>query len=138
MATAAHPVKPKLVAPVLQGSDAWKLLRVGKVTASRVADVLDFKRNGEEGAARRDYRVQLVTERLTGMPSDYGFETADMRWGREQEGNARIVYGDLRKIHVEQIAFAQHPVLKWAGASPDGLVGANGLLEIKCPGATRT
>ena len=133
MASTKAPVKPKRTAPVVQGSDAWKLLRCGKVTASRAADVLARLRNGGEAAARRDYRIQLVTEILTGQPFDYGFETGDMRWGREQEPFARMAYEELRGCKVEQIPFAQHPTIAQAGASPDGLVGADGLIEIKCP-----
>ena len=135
MATTSRksPVKPKRTPPVVQGTDAWKLLRCGKVTASRVADVVAKLKSGGEPAARRDYRMQIVTEMLTGIPYDYGFETADMRWGREQEAFARIAYEDQHGLFVDQIAFAPHPVLKAAGASPDGLVGPDGLIEIKCP-----
>jgi putative phage-type endonuclease len=125
--------KPKLFVPGAQGTEAWQLLRVGKVTASRVADVLAFKKDGSETVARRDYRLQVVTEMLTGFPTDYGVETADMRWGKEQEPNARIVYTEKVGVVVEQIAFAQHPQIEHAGASPDGLVGKEGLLELKCP-----
>ena len=137
MTTAAAPkkkmVKPKLLIAGPQGDEVWKSLRVGKVTASRIADVIAFKKDGSETAARRDYRLQIVTEMLTGFPTDYGFESADMRWGREQEPNARIIYSDLTGAKVDQIAFAQHPQIAHAGASPDGLIGKYGLLEIKCP-----
>ena len=99
-------VKPKLIVPGQQGTEAWRELRCGKVTASRAADVLAFKKDGSEAVARRDYRMQVVTEMLTGIPADYGMETADMRWGREQEPNARILYADLYKAKIDQIAFA--------------------------------
>jgi len=118
---------------VMQGTQEWRLLRCGKVTASRIADVINFKENGEESAARRDYRLQVVTEMLTGIPYDYGFETPAMRWGKETEPLARIVYAELVGTDVEQIAFIDHPTIPRAGASPDGLIGKDGLLELKCP-----
>ena len=137
-AAAKAPRKKKLAKPTNliagpQGDEAWKSLRCGKITASRIADVIAFKKDGSEQACRRDYRLQIVTEMLTGFPTDYGFESADMRWGREQEPNARIIYADLTGAKVDQIAFAQHPLIEHAGASPDGLIGKDGLLEIKCP-----
>jgi putative phage-type endonuclease len=128
-----RPVRPKQAEQVTQGTPEWRLLRCGKVTASRVADVMATRRDGTEAAARRDYRVEILTERLTGIPSEYDFETADMRWGKQQEPFARLAYEALRGVHVGQIPFAQHPSIKWAGASPDGLVGDDGLCEIKCP-----
>jgi putative phage-type endonuclease len=135
MAPATKRKKPtKLAKPSVlsQGTEAWKLLRAGKVTASRIADVIKKIKVGES-TGRRDYRIQLVTERLTGLPTDYGYESYDMRWGSDQEPFARIAYEDRRNLHVEQIAFAQHPTLEFAGASPDGLIGEDGLIEIKCP-----
>jgi len=128
--TKAH--KPS-VPIVAQGTEEWRLKRCGKITASRIADALDFKRDGKEGAGRRDYRIQLVTERLTGIPTDYGFETVDMKRGVEQEPFARIRYAETRNVHVDQIDFVPHPTIEMAGASPDGLVGTDGLIEIKCP-----
>ena len=129
--------KKKLASPkqptVMQGTEAWRLLRCAKVTASRISDVTNFKRDGSESAARREYRLQVVTEMLTGIPYDYGFETPAMRWGRETEPIARIVYSELAQVAVDQIAFVDHPTIKNAGASPDGLVGKDGLLELKCP-----
>jgi putative phage-type endonuclease len=125
--------KPKLLITGPQGTQAWQLMRCGKVTASRIADVMSYKKNGEESNDRRQYRMQIVTEMLTGLPTDYGFESFDMKWGKEQEPFARLIYGDLAQSHVDQIAFAQHPQILHAGASPDGLIGKDGLLEIKCP-----
>lgn len=125
--------KPKTNTDIVQGSDAWRNLRSGKVTASRITDVMDYKKNGDESAARAAYRTQIVTEMLTGVPFDYAYETPAMRWGREQEPFARLLYGQLRGVEVQQIAFAPHEALEHAGASPDGLVGPDGLLEIKCP-----
>lgn len=126
-------VQPEKVVPVAQGTPAWKMLRVGKVTASRVGDVMAWKKDKSETAARRDYRMQVITEMLTGFPTEYGFETSDMRWGIDHEPHARIIYGDIYQTHVEQVPFLQHPSIEQAGASPDGLIGKKGMLEVKCP-----
>lgn len=112
-----------------QGSPEWLLARCGLATASRFADVLATIKNGE-AASRRNYRAQIIAERLTGVPAD-SFQSAEMRWGTEQEPYARIAYEATGQI-VEQVAFIRHPELA-AGASPDGLVGHDGQVEIKCP-----
>ena len=127
------PTKPKTPTGIIQGSDAWRAMRCGRVTASRIADVMAYKKNGDEAAARLDYRTQIVTEMLTGIPFDYAYESPAMRWGTQQEPFALILYGQLRNVEVQQIAFAHHEALEHAGASPDGLVGDDGLIEIKCP-----
>lgn len=117
-----------------QGSDAWKALRAGKVTASRVADVLSKIKSGES-AGRKNYRMDLVAERLTGKPVD-SFTNSAMQWGTEQEPFARIAYETHKGLFVEQVPFVDHPTIEWFGCSPDGLVAEDGLLEIKCPNTT--
>lgn len=117
-----------------QGSDAWKALRAGKVTASRVADVMSKIKSGES-AGRKNYRMDLVAERLTGKPVD-SFTNSAMQWGTEQEPFARIAYETYKGIFVEQVPFVDHPTIEWFGCSPDGLVGEDGLLEIKSPNTT--
>lgn len=117
-----------------QGSDAWKALRAGKVTASRVADVLSKIKSGES-AGRKNYRMDLVAERLTGKPAD-SFTNSAMQWGTEQEPFARIAYETYKGLFVEQVPFIDHPTIEWFGCSPDGLVGEDGLLEIKAPNTT--
>lgn len=117
-----------------QGSDAWKALRAGKVTASRVADVLSKIKSGES-AGRKNYRMDLVAERLTGKPAD-SFTNSAMQWGTEQEPFARIAYETHKGLFVEQVPFVDHPTIEWFGCSPDGLVGEDGLLEIKAPNTT--
>lgn len=117
-----------------QGSIAWKALRAGKVTASRVADVLSKVKSGES-AGRKNYRMDLVAERLTGKPAD-SFTNSAMQWGTEQEPFARIAYETHKGLFVEQVPFVDHPTIEWFGCSPDGLVGEDGLLEIKCPNTT--
>lgn len=114
-----------------QGSDAWKAARLGKVGASRVADVIARTKTGW-GASRANYRAELVAERLTGVPAAQFMNDA-MRWGVEYEAEARAAYEFLTDAEVAQVGFIEHPKIAMTGASPDGLVGADGLLELKCP-----
>lgn len=114
-----------------QRTDDWFALRAGRVTASRIADMMAKTKTGW-GASRANYRAQLVVERLTGMPSE-SFSNAAMQWGTDREPEARQAYCEHMLCTVDELAFAEHPTLEWAGASPDGLVGETGLLEIKCP-----
>jgi putative phage-type endonuclease len=125
-----------------QGSEEWKALRAGKVTASRVADVLsklkkkkDKTEDEGETAGRKNYRMDLVAERLTGKPAD-SFTSSAMQWGIDQEPFARIAYETHKGLFVEQVPFVDHPTIEWFGCSPDGLVAEDGLLEIKCPNTT--
>ena len=110
------------------------MLRAGKVTASRVADVLSKVKSGES-AGRKNLKMDIVAERLTGKPTD-SFTNSAMQWGTEQEPFARIAYEAYKGIFVEQIPFVDHPTIEWFGCSPDGLVGEDGLIEIKCPNTT--
>lgn len=114
-----------------QGSADWLAARAGRVTASRIGDVLAKIKTGE-AAARRDYRAQLVAEILTGKPQEDGFVNAEMQWGTETEPLARSAYEVAKDVLVDQIGFVLHPTIERAGASPDGL-GGNVGLEIKCP-----
>lgn len=115
-----------------QGSDAWKSARCGKVTASRVADVVARTKSGY-GASRANYMAELIAERLTGVPAE-GFTNAAMVWGTEKEPQARLAYAFFRDVEVEQVGLVQHPMISMSAASPDGLVDDDGLVEIKCPG----
>jgi putative phage-type endonuclease len=115
-----------------QGSTEWKAARAGKVTASCVPHVLAKIKTGE-AAARRDYRTQLVAEILTGIPQDDGYINAEMQWGLDQEQYARGAYEASANVLVDKVGFVVHDKIPDAGASPDGLVGADGLCEIKCP-----
>jgi putative phage-type endonuclease len=116
---------------IIQGSPEWHALRCGKVTASRVADVMAKTTKGW-GASRINYAAELIAERLTGTAAE-GFTNAAMQWGTDQEPNARMAYEFMQDVTVEQVAFVVHPLIEDAGASPDGLVGESGLVEIKCP-----
>lgn len=115
-----------------QGSSEWLAARAGKVTASRICDVIAKIKTGE-AAARRDYRAQLVAEILTGKPQEDGYINAEMQWGIEQEQLARAAYEMVADCLVDTVGLVLHPKIERAAASPDGLVGADGLIEIKCP-----
>jgi putative phage-type endonuclease len=114
-----------------QGSPEWFAMRLGKVTASRIADVLAKVKTGE-AVTREDYRTELVVQRLTNQPSE-PFTNAAMEHGIAYEPIARITYEEKASVFVEQVSFVEHPTIEWFGCSPDGLVGEDGLIEIKCP-----
>ena len=112
-----------------QGTVEWHLQRLGKVTASRVSDVLSKGKSGES-ASRKNYRTELLVQRLTGQPGE-SFTNAAMEWGTATEPLARIAYEAEMGVFVDQVAFIDHPSIAQFGCSPDGLV-AEGLIEIKC------
>jgi len=114
-----------------QRTEEWFAQRIGKVTASRVADLLATIKSGES-ASRRNYRMQLVCERLTGKKEET-FTNVHMERGIELEPIARSLYEMKNNFFVTEVGFVEHPTIKMAGASPDGLVGDDGLIEIKCP-----
>ena len=114
-----------------QRTEEWFAARLGKVTASRVADALAKTKTGW-GASRANYAAQLICERLTGVPSE-GFQNDAMRFGTENEPFARAAYEFHTDNTVELVGFIDHPKIAMSGASPDGLVGDDGMLEIKVP-----
>jgi putative phage-type endonuclease len=114
-----------------QRTDEWFAARLGKVTASRVADLMATTKSGY-AASRDNLMAQLVVERLTGQQQD-GYTSASMQWGTEQEPFARAAYEIATGQMVDECGFVPHPTIANAGASPDGLVGTDGLVEIKCP-----
>ena len=118
---------------IKQGSESWHLQRLGKVTASRVADVLSKGKSGES-ASRKNYRTELVVQRLTGVPGE-SFTNAAMEWGTTTEPLARIAYEAEMGVFVDQVAFVEHPTIANFGCSPDGVI-ADGLIEIKCPNSS--
>jgi putative phage-type endonuclease len=113
-----------------QRTPEWFAKRLGKVTASRIADLMAKTKTGP-GASRANYLAQLVTERLTGTPTE-SYKSPAMDWGIEQEAAARAAYSARMGVLVDEVDFVDHPTMQ-AGASPDGLVGEDGLIEIKCP-----
>lgn len=114
-----------------QRNDDWLKARCGKATSSRFADVLAKLRNGAEAAGRKNYRAELVIERLTGVPTDT-YTNGAMQWGVEFEPVARWAYETETGNNVDEVGFIEHPTLA-CGTSPDGLVGQDGLIEIKAP-----
>jgi len=116
---------------MIQGSDEWLQARIGKVTASRVHDIIATTRSGGYTAGRKNYMAELVWERLTGELTEHYVSPA-MILGSEKEPKARFAYTLERGVEVEQVGFITHPTIPNAGASPDGLVG-DGLIEIKVP-----
>src|SRR5262249_18292896 len=116
-----------------QGSLEWIEARVGIVTASRAFDATaSLKRGKGEKAERANYRAELISERLTGQPYPQHI-TREMEWGLAQEPFARTAYEIERGALVETCGLIMHPTIADFGASPDGLVGDDGMLQIKCP-----
>jgi putative phage-type endonuclease len=116
-----------------QQSDEWFNSRLGKVTASRISDVMTKTKSGPS-ASRKNYMMQLLCERLTGRKED-GFTSAAMLRGTELEAIARSAYEVDKSVMVKEVGFVSCPFaeIAMAGASPDGLVDDDGLVEIKCP-----
>lgn len=115
-----------------QRTAEWFAARVGKVTASRVGDIVAKIKSGGYAASRDNYMAHLVIERITGKPTEFN-ASAPMQWGTEQEPFARVAYEMALNVMVDEVGFVLHPSIPDAGASPDGLVGDHGLVEIKCP-----
>lgn len=119
--------------PVVQGSAAWLQARVGLVTASRMSDVMATpKRGTTELACKRDYRMELLCERLTGRAAEH-YVSREMDFGSEQEPFARAAYEVVQDVLVDEVGLVLHPIMDFSAASPDGLVGDDGAIEIKAP-----
>lgn len=116
---------------MIQGTEEWKAARLGRLTASRIAKALARTKTGW-GASRANLRAELVCERLTGVPQDT-YINAAMQWGTDHEPAARAAYEFYRDVDVVTVGFIDHPRILMSGASPDGLVGTDGLVEFKCP-----
>lgn len=114
-----------------QGSPEWHEARLGKVSASRIADMVAKTKSGPS-ASRANYAAELVAERLTGAAADR-FVSAPMQWGTDNEPLARDMYEFMRDTSVIKVGLVLHPTIDMACASPDGCVGPDGLVEIKCP-----
>ena len=114
-----------------QGTPEWLAIRCGKVTASRMADLMAKTKSGPS-ASRANYMAELIVERLTGKPADM-YINAAMQWGTEQEPHARLAYEAKLGVLVNQVAFVPHPKIELSGCSPDGLIDDDGMVEIKCP-----
>jgi hypothetical protein len=118
-----------------QGTEAWKLARAGKATGSRAADIRATLKSGGEAACRRDYKTQLVVERLTNAPAEDGYVSKEMQRGIEMEPFARMAYEAQTGRIVREAGFVYLPDVP-AGCSVDGFIdegGRLGILECKCP-----
>ena len=116
---------------IVQGSPEWFAQRLGRCTASRVADVVAKTKTGYS-TSRENYCVELALERITGQHQD-SFSNDYMKWGTEQEPLARAAYESRTGALVDEVGMLHHPVIAMSGASPDGLIQTDGMLEIKCP-----
>ena len=114
-----------------QRTEEWFAARLGKVTASRVGDVMAKTKSGYS-ASRANYMAQLVVERMTGKAPEM-FTNSAMQWGTDTEPLARAAYEAHNNVMVDEVGFIDHPTIPMSGASPDGLIGEHGMLEIKCP-----
>lgn len=115
----------------IQGTPEWHAARAGKVTASRIADLMAKTKSGW-GASRANYMAELAAERLTGTVAE-SYSNAAMKWGTDMEPEARSAYAFMMDKEVVPVGFVIHHAIPMSGASPDGLVGEDGLVEIKCP-----
>jgi putative phage-type endonuclease len=116
-----------------QGTEDWFNMRVGACNSSRLNDALaKLKDPKKESADRRNYKRELAIERLTSKAFEH-YVSAPMQFGIENEGRARTEYEFYSGNEVTPIGLAMHPTVKWFMASTDGLVGKDGMIEIKCP-----
>ena len=115
-----------------QGSPEWLAARCGKVTASRVHDIVAVTRSGGYTSGRKNYLAELVTERLTGQPVP-SYQSVAMAFGIEHEPEARFAYALAQGVEIVEVGLIAHPTIAMAGASPDGTIGSDGLIEIKVP-----
>jgi putative phage-type endonuclease len=114
-----------------QGSYEWRQARLGHISGSNIADVMAKGK----GIGRKNLMMRLLAERMTGVVPE-SYTNSAMEWGTEQEPFARMEYEVSRETFVEKTGFWKHPTIQWLGASPDGLVDRDGLVEIKCPNST--
>lgn len=111
-----------------QGTPEWLQARLGKVTASKIVNVMAKG----IGATRKTYMSSLKAERLSGQPTPF-FSSSVMDWGTEQEPQAKKYYSFFTENKIKDVGFIDHPEIDWTGASPDGLINKDGLIEVKCP-----
>jgi putative phage-type endonuclease len=113
-----------------QGSPEWVQARCGSVGASIVADVMSKGKDGKESTGYANLRARIVAERLTGCVIE-GYTNTFMERGNVDEGSAREVYEFVTGNAVEQVGLIRHPAIPFFHASPDGLIGEDGILELK-------
>lgn len=119
---------------IQQGTPEWFAARAGKVTASRISDVMAQGKGTAEATTRRNYRQQLVLERLTGRSQERDFTSRAMEEGKEREAQARAIFQLETGLAVEEVAIVTHPSIVMAAASPDGIITSKKQgYESKCP-----
>lgn len=115
-----------------QNTEAWHAARAGRVTASRVADIMRKTKTGVS-AMRETYLAELIAERLGGV-QEPGYCSPDMQHGKDHEANAAAMYAFLHDCELEAVDFVIHPTIDMAGCSPDRIVkGHSKIVQIKCP-----
>lgn len=116
----------------IAGTDNWVAARRGVLTASRIADAIAVLKTGKPSESRRRVAFELLAERATGLATDHYVSSA-MQWGTDQQPAARAAYEARTGLLAGPEVFVLHPSIDWAGATPDGLLDPDGLIEIKCP-----
>jgi len=114
-----------------QDNAQWMADRMGKLTASRMHSAMKWLKNNKESNERFEYKMDVVTERLTNVPTEF-YVSNDMVWGKDKEEDAKEAYIEITGKNVINVGFINHPTIDYCGASPDGFV-EDGLVEIKCP-----
>lgn len=115
-----------------QRSDEWYAARLGRLGSSDAAEIYGVRRDGVETAGKRDLRMRLALERITGQLAEPGYVNRDMQRGIDLEPAAVAAYEALTGVFVDRCGYILHDDLP-AGYSPDGLVSDDGLIEVKCP-----
>ncbi len=121
--------------PYAQGTVEWLKERCGCLTASRMAEAMDFLKGGKESEKRRKLKIEIIAERMTDIMVSR-FVNDAMQWGIETEPAARARYEEVTGTLASPCGFALHGDIPFFGASPDGLIDDYGLLEVKCPTTT--
>lgn len=116
----------------MAGTPGWVAARRGLLTASRIGDALAVLKTGKPSEARRKLMFELLAERMTGAAVDH-YVTPAMQWGIDNQADAIAEYEAITGELVGPEVFVLHPEIDWLGATPDGLVGSDGLIEVKCP-----
>ena len=119
-----------IIEDMVQGSDEWKSMRLGKITASKMKDLMSKGRGSAISKTAETYMMDLIAERLTGESKPF-FENDAMKWGTATEPQARAMFELKESLEVKEVAFIEYD--DYVGMSPDGLIGDDGLIEIKCP-----
>lgn len=115
-----------IIHEMAQRSPEWYNIKCGKISASSMSDVLAKGK----GVTRRNYMIKLIAERLSGIPQET-YQNGAMQWGIDTEPLARQAYEESTLTVVNQVGFVE--MSEFVGCSPDGFVGEDGLVEIKCP-----